>query len=597
MCGIVGYVGEKRLCSHIVDLLKRLEYRGYDSAGIAYQKKCSIKIIKNVGNIKKLEGILPKNEYLNCGIAHTRWATHGKPSVNNAHPITSQNGQWAVVHNGIIENFFNLKVELKKIGVVFSGETDTEIIANLLEQEKTNITNIKKVINVCNKLVGSYALACINNLNKNSIYLAKNKSPLYVAKTLKGIIVASDPICFAGEATNYYTLNDGDFCEISINNIKFFDKNLNKIEKQVHKLKNIDYYEDKKNYTHYMLKEIEETGTVLKSIYETYKKENILSVFDKKFILKHKKIIFVGCGTAYHAGLMGANYVQDLCKMPSSANVASEFRYSNPIVDKETIVVLISQSGETADTLAACDLVKKMGATTIALTNSMHSSLVQRADFVLPICAGPEIAVASTKAFSAMLAVLYMFTSHLKNKIGSAKTNYLKHIYNLANSTIMPKTQDVISLAKEVASQTKVFFIGRDKDYILSEEASLKLKEISYINCSAHPAGELKHGFLALIDNGTFVFVTATIQELLEKSLNGANEAMARGGKIILITNKRISNKKLNFYKIIKLRCVNKNLMPIVTIVYFQLLAYYTSILKNINPDQPRNLAKSVTVE
>ena len=325
---------------------------------------------------------------------------------------------------------------------------------------------------------------------------------------------------------------------------------------------------------------------------------DVLKKFTKNFIKKHNNIVLIGCGTAYHAALIGARYIQDLAKLPCSAYMASEFRYQNPIIDDKTLCILVSQSGETADTLAACELAKLKGATTVALTNVFYSTLAKNVDLLLPVCAGPEIAVASTKAYTAQIAIFYILASRLKNIIFNKKINFLNHINKLAQKLTMANIESAKNVARQLVDQEKAFFIGRNSDYLTCEEASLKLKEITYINCSSHSAGELKHGFLALIEKGTYVFVLATKRNLLDKTLNGAHEALARGAKIILVSNLKIPKDKFkDFYLYIKLQNFNENLMQISSIIYFQLLAYYTSIYKDLNPDQPRNLAKSVTVE
>lgn len=596
MCGIVGYIGEKQTDKILIELLKRLEYRGYDSAGIASLCNNEINVTKSVGKICDLEKLFKPQEST-VGIAHTRWATHGKPSYSNAHPFLSDNNEWAIVHNGIIENYANLKNNLQEDGVNFDGETDSEVIAKMLGKTDGE-SNIKKLINVCAKLNGSYALACINKHQNNTIYLAKNKSPLYVAIKNEQVIASSDVICFSGKIEEYYEMLDGEFCEVNSKNITFFNKNGEKIAKNAIILQKIDYSDNKNGYKHFMIKEIYESKNALKNLAQQYKMQNPLLNFNKKFLNSFDEIVLIGCGTAYHASLMGEKYFNNITRVKSRAYVASEYRYSSPIITEKTLCILISQSGETADTLAVCEMAKKCDATTIAITNVEHSALAKMSDYVLPICAGPEMAVASTKAYTAQLAVLYMFACYIKNVLKNKNINYIYKIENLAEKINHYNQTKIKKLATEIKDQNKAFFIGRNYDYVTSEEASLKLKEISYINSSAHPAGELKHGFLALIESGTYVFALATNKKILDKTLNGASEAAARGAKVILITQQSVPKEKLkNMYKVIKLKKVDENLMPIVSVIYFQELAYYVSLSKNLNPDQPRNLAKSVTVE
>ena len=453
-------------------------------------------------------------------------------------------------------------------------------------------------IDTCKKLKGSYALACINKNKKECLFLAKNKSPLYIATNSKEIFVASDPICFVGKTNEYYALEDYEFCEANLENIIFYNKNKEIIEKLPIKLDKLISSSEKGKFNYFMEKEIFETPFILKRIASEYNSRKILNKINFKFLNNYNKIILIGCGTAYHASLMGAKYIETFARIPTSAHIASEYRYSNPIIDKKTLFIFVSQSGETADTLAVCELAKSCGATTFALTNVLYSSLAKKVDFVLPVCAGPEIAVASTKAYTAQITILYMLARHIQNELSNLNFNYIEQIQNLAENIKIPAYRKINQIAQNLTLANSVFFIGRDKDYISSEEASLKLKEITYINSSAYPSGELKHGFLALIDSNTYLFVIATQKSLLDKTLNGANEALSRGAKIILITQFNIpKEKKSKFYKVIKLKKFDEELMPIEAVILFQLLAYKTCINKNLNPDQPRNLAKSVTVE
>ncbi len=595
MCGIAGYIGNKSVSDELIDSLKKLEYRGYDSAGIAEICGGEIIITKAEGKIVNLENVI-KQVKSSCGIAHTRWATHGVPSVANAHPHKSKNGEWAVVHNGIIENYSALKSELCK-GVEFASQTDTEVIPQLLSLVCCE-DKMKALIDVCAKLQGSYALACVNKSEDNTLYLARSKSPLYVAQGNDEVFVASDPICFAGKAHKYYALEDGEFCKATQKELEFYDCNYKVIKKITLKLSDMQENSGKQNYPHYMLKEINQVPLVLARIVNTYSDNNVLESFTLQYLNNYNKIVIVGCGTAYHAGLMGARFIEKFARVECKACVASEFRYSNPIIDGKTLCIFVSQSGETADTLACCDLAKQMGAQTIALTNVLYSTLAKKVDKVLPVCAGPEIAVASTKAYTAQISILYMLAKRMQNVIFNKDVDFLDEIKELSQKIIMPSAEEIRSFSDLLEGQNKAFFLGRDVDYYTCEEASLKLKEISYINCSAHPAGELKHGFLALIEEDTVVFVVATQKDLLEKTLNGCHEASARGGKIVFVSPFNLSqDQKKHFFKEFKLPEFSEDLQPIVSIGFFQMLAYLTSVARGVNPDQPRNLAKSVTVE
>ena len=597
MCGIVGYIGKNSVEKNLINNLKLLEYRGYDSAGIAVLKEKTIKITKAVGCIKNLEEKLEQEKNVRLGIAHTRWATHGEATESNAHPHVSNNKNWAVVHNGIIENYAELKKDFLDKGLKFNSETDTEVVVQMLEYYQSQ-SPMETLVKVCNQLSGSFAFAVINSFSPNTLYLAKRKSPLYVAKTENEVFIASDPICFVGKTKMYYTLNDDEFCKVSLSSIEFLDKKCNKLSKELNELGQITTKINKENFEHYMIKEIYETPKVLKRIAKTYQENDVFNKIDKFVLLNMDKVIFVGCGTAYHAGLVGVNYVENFAKIQSRCFVASEFRYSDPIIDNKTLAIFVSQSGETADTLEALSLAKSKGATTIALTNVLYSSIAKKADYVLPVCAGPEIAVASTKAYTAQISILNMFAKYISNILKHTEYDYLKDIFELSNQIDIESLSYLKTLAKELAQKNSAFYIGRGLDYITCEEASLKLKEITYINSQAHPAGELKHGFLALVENGSYLFVLATQKMLLDKTLNGASEASSRGAKIIFATQFNLEDKDIkNLFYTIKLKSLKEDLMPMVAIVSFQMLSYLTSVERGINPDKPRNLAKSVTVE
>ena len=598
MCGIAGYIGNGKIVdSELITLLKNLEYRGYDSAGIATIDK-EIEIVKSEGSIVNLEAKLKNSRTVKAGIAHTRWATHGAPTSENAHPFLSASGEWAIVHNGIIENYSALKREvLNHKNIKFLSSTDSEVVAHLLD--KYNQKNkIKAIISVCNKIVGSFAFAIINKKEKDSIFLAKRKSPLYVAENGKEIFIASDPICFEGKAKEYYSLEDNEYCKASDLGIFFFDSNGESILKGTNKIFKLNGKADKEKYEHFMLKEIMEEPAVLDRIVKTYYENDPFKFITAKFLENIKKIVFVGCGTAYHSGLVAVQYLREFARIDSSCEIASEYRYSNPIINKNTLVVLISQSGETADTLAVSELAKEKGATTIALTNVLYSSLSKITDFVLPVCAGPEIAVASTKAYIAQVSILYAFAKKIAGVKFGESENYLSDIKELKEEIENLDFSCLEELSQVIKTAQNIFYLGRDIDNLMMVEGSLKLKEITYINSQNYPLGELKHGYLALIDDSTYVVVLITQKELLEKSLNGINEAVSRGAKIILITcfDLDIEQRK-NIYKIIKIKEIKSKLNPLLSMPYLQMLAYIVSVLKGINPDKPRNLAKSVTVE
>ena len=587
MCGIVGYIGKKQNSKKIIEKLKKLEYRGYDSAGIAVMEKGNVDCFKEVGCIDNLEKLVPDNLETTCAIAHTRWATHGKATTVNAHPHSSKNGLWTLVHNGIIENYLELKQTLKN---EIESDTDTAVVAELLEEK--NVNSIEEFIDVFGLLDGSYSIVAINKNKPDELFLAKNKSPLYVAETDGGFLVASDPICFVGVAKDYYEFIDNDFAHIDKNGITFF-AGKEKIQKSKTMLD--DSFENFSDggFEHFMLKEIYEEPEALERQVKFYKEHRVFDKFSKNFMSKFKEVVFVGCGTAYHAALFGENYFRKQLNIKASAEVASEFIYSKPIFASEDMLfVLVSQSGETADTLMASKIAKEGGATTIALTNVLYSSLAKKADYVLPVCAGPEIAVASTKAYVCQLSALYMFSSYLKNFEG-AKIDYFKDILDVAKKALSFDMKKIEAIAMEIKDETTPIFIGKDLDYITAMESSLKLKEVSYINATNYSSGELKHGFLALVEEGTPLFVFCTQSEICSKSINAANEAMSRGARKFLITNIKQDDDR----DVIFVDESNELTASILAIIPMQYLAYKVSTLKGINPDKPRNLAKSVTVE
>ena len=591
MCGIVGYIGKSRSLKSIVQVLKKLEYRGYDSSGVLAmlenEKYC---MVKKIGNISNLENAVPDSE-CKVAIAHTRWATHGKPTEENAHPHSSCNGVWSVVHNGIIENYLEIK---SKLSVYPKSQTDTAVVAELLAERKTE--NICDFIETMQMLSGSYAIVAINKNHKNSLFLAKNKSPLYVSSdSNENMLVASDPICFVGFSKTYYSLKNQEYALIENGKISFFDKDKNLIKKQK-ELLGEDFEEPSKlNYEHFMLKEIMEEQVALKRVAKTYRENSILKQFTQDFIARFKEIVFVGCGTAFNAGLVGARFFEKQTGKKARAEISSEFIYNEPVfADDKTLFVFVSQSGETADTLKAAEIAKQNGATTIVLTNVLYSSIARLTDYVLPVCAGPEIAVASTKAYVCQLAVLYMLASKVSSKTKD-KNCCFDEIDRLAEKILNFNFKKIDEVAEWLKDKQDAIFIGKDIDYITAGEASLKLKEVAYINSVYYTSGELKHGYLALVESGTPLIVCATNKKINQKTFNSASEAVSRGAIEIVLTNEKIEENENR--KVLYFDEKNELLLSILTIVPLQYLAYKVSVLKNINPDQPRNLAKSVTVE
>ena len=599
MCGIVGYIGKKPIKNELIRMLRLLEYRGYDSAGIGVIKNGKINVFKSVGNITSLEKALPKQIDSTIGIGHTRWATHGKPTLLNAHPHCSQSGEFAVVHNGIIENYKELKRPLELLGTKFYSSTDTEVIAKLLEQAKGN-TVISKIISTTNKLSGSFALAILHRDDPNTIFVAKQKSPLFVGNDGAQAFVASDPACINSAAVTTYSIADGEFAAVTCSKITFYNSLGEIINKEPINTPAILQESAAKKTKYYMKKEIAEIPDCLTSIINYYADEKVFSYFSAEKIKSIKRIKLVGCGTAYHACEMGASFLEKYFKKEATAHIASEFRYSCPIINKNTLCIFISQSGETADTIGAAELAQKSGAPTVVITNCLHSTLAKMADCVLPVLAKREVAVASTKAFVGQVAVCYALAGYLAKTASKKgkKLDYLTNL-NLLNSAykIYPKAA-LTKLINLLTPAKDAFFIGRGSDYIICQEASLKIKEICYINCNAYPAGELKHGFIALVEDGTIMFTVATNKSLLPKTLNGINEVKSRGGKIILVSQFKEPDIEAGLCaEQITLPDAPEDLMPLIAISPLFSLAYYTSLARGNNPDMPRNLAKSVTVE
>jgi len=590
MCGIVGYIGKNIKIKKIVEKLKLLEYRGYDSAGVFALNNQKELTLKSVGNISKLEEILPNNFDAKMAIAHTRWATHGKPSQENCHPHASKNKEWTIVHNGIIENYLNLKQNLKE---EIESQTDTAVLSQYLEEKQ--VTDINSFIDAFSAVEGSYAIAAINK-NSEVLYLAKYKSPLYIAKIETGYICASDPSCFAGDCDEFYALEDGEFAAVSQNEIVFFNKDKKILQKYTKNTKNCVQNTEKISHKHFMLKEIEEQSEAIKRLVETYSHNGLLEKFDEKLIKNIDKIVILGCGTAYHASLMGVRFFEEIANFKASAEIASEFIYKRPLfINEKTLVIAVSQSGETADTLKALEIAKSYGAITVALTNVEYSTIVSKAKIVLPVCAGVEKAVASTKAYVCQLCLLYLLANHFYSIITKNISPALNELDKISNTILSFDKTMIDKIASEIKTRNDCIFIGKDVDCVSAMEASLKLKEVTYINSSSYPSGELKHGFLALVEENTPLFVFALNGETNQKTLNAAAEAEARGAIKIIITKEELQNKKSA--KIIKIKEKNKFLAQMLAIVPMQYLAYKVSVLKNINPDQPRNLAKSVTVE
>lgn len=613
MCGIIGYIGKKKATPILINGLLRLEYRGYDSAGIATVESDKIAIMKDKGRVKNLENLKGIND-LNgtIGIAHTRWATHGKPSKENAHPHYDNNNTFAVVHNGIIENYHDLKEFLIKKGYTFYSQTDTEVIPNLIHYYYTkdynhdNLQVLRAVHKACMDLQGSFGLQIISTFMPDNLIVVRKDSPLVIGKGNGENYVSSDIPAILSFTKDFYLLNDYEFAVLSRDKIDFYDINLNKIEKGV---KTIDWdasSADKNGYEDYMLKEIYEQPNAVRETIGSRLPDNEPCNFDdlkftKEFLSKINKIYIVACGTAMHAGLSGKIAIEKLCKIPVTVDIASEFRYRNPIIDENTLCIYISQSGETADTIAALKLAKSKGATTLAVSNVIGSSITREADYCIYTHAGPEIAVASTKAYTSQVVLLDILAIYFAEILESASIFELKELKKEMLSlpakieNALKSANRIKEFAKNIYQEKDVFFLGRGVDYNTALEGSLKLKEISYIHSEAYAAGELKHGPIALIENSITVISIITDKALVEKTISNIQEVITRGAKTLVITNQELPSNNID--TIITVPDTNVLFSPILAIVPLQLLSYYISKEKGLDVDKPRNLAKSVTVE
>lgn len=613
MCGIIGYIGHKKASPILINGLLRLEYRGYDSAGISTVEPDGLSIMKDKGRVKNLYNLKGIDDLTGTiGIAHTRWATHGKPSQENSHPHLDNSKSFAVVHNGIIENYNDLRKFLTDKGYTFYSQTDTEVIPNLIHYYYTSDTKnddlkvLRAVQKTCIDLKGSFALQIISKFMPDNMIVIRKDSPLVIGKGDGENYISSDIPAILSFTKDFYLLNDYEFAVLSRDNIDFYDINLNRIVKPV---KSIDWdanSADKNGYEDYMLKEIYEQPNAVRETIGSRLPENESCNFDdlkftKEFLSSINKIYIVACGTAMHAGLSGKSAIEKLCHIPVTVDIASEFRYRDPIIDKNTLCIYISQSGETADTIAALKLSKSKGATTLAISNVIGSSITREADYCIYTHAGPEIAVASTKAYTSQVVLLNILAVYFAEILESTPELQLKNIKTeiLALPSKIENalkcTKRIEEFAKQIYQEKDVFFLGRGVDYTTALEGSLKLKEISYIHSEAYAAGELKHGPIALIENGITVISIITDKNLVEKTISNIQEVITRGAKTLVITNQTLPTN--SFDTVITVPDTNCLLSPILAIVPLQLLSYYISKEKGLDVDKPRNLAKSVTVE
>ncbi len=610
MCGIVGYIGNKNAQPILLSALKRLEYRGYDSCGVGVlnEKKHKINLLKTQGKIQNLMDLLKSHNSIvgSLGISHTRWATHGRPTKANAHPHFDSTKKFLIVHNGIIENYQEIKDSLKKKGYKFLSETDSEVIVQLINSVYKGDL-FKAVQKTVCKLRGSFALGVIGVDHPDQLIAARLGSPLIIGVGQKENFIASDVPAILEKTRKIIYLKDGEIADIRREKISIFDLNGNPVKHEVCKVSlEIDAVQ-KEGFAHFMLKEIYEQPKVLSRMFSSRIKNNKvvldgLSLKDAE-LKRIKNIIIVACGTAYHAGLVGKYIIEEFSRVPVSIDVSSEFRYRTPIIDKETLVIAISQSGETADTLAAIREARSKGAKVVSICNVVGSSLTRESDGILYTHAGSEIGVASTKAYTAQLGMLYLFALKLamvRNKIKPRKAKEiifgLKKIPNAISKVLKLKLK-ISKVAKANSHFGCFLFLGRNINFPSALEGALKLKEISYIPAEGYAAGEMKHGPIALIDEYRAVVCIVPESDTYEKMISNIQEIRARKGRIIAIATEGDERIKQHANNVIYIPSIQKMLTPLVTVVPLQLIAYYIAVARGSDVDQPRNLAKSVTVE
>ena len=608
MCGIVGYIGFNQASDFLLDGMAKLEYRGYDSAGIAViGPENVIKIQKKVGRLANLEAIVKADPNEGTvGIGHTRWATHGRPSDMNSHPHSSEDGKFAVVHNGIIENYMPLKEELIEKGYHFKSETDTEVVAHLLADmyDGDFVGTVRRMLA---RVDGAYALEIICADEPDKIICTKKENPLVIGLGKGENFVASDIPAIINYTRDTYILSDGELAIVTRDNVSVFDREGNPVDKEVFHVNWNAEAAEKGGYEHFMLKEIHDQPKAVRDTFGTHISEDgKTAIFDElnwtaEDVAAFNKILIVACGTAYHAGLVTKQYIENLARIPVNVEIASEYRYSNPLTDDKTLCIVISQSGETADTLAALRLSKLHGARTLAISNVIGSTITREADYTIYTHAGPEIAVASTKAYTSQVCLIAMLGIYFAELLGSYSKDELEKlkadILDLPSKieAVLDNCEEIKTFASKVYTQKDMFFLGRGTDYNVALEGSLKLKEISYIHSEAYAAGELKHGPIALIENGVTVIGIITNKELVEKTISNMQEVITRGAKTLIITNQILPNN--NFGYVINIPETNELISPILSVIPLQLLSYYISKNKGLDVDKPRNLAKSVTVE
>lgn len=607
MCGIVGYIGNREVTSILVNGLKKLEYRGYDSAGVAILTEGKLEVIKAKGRLQMLEErVATYNLKGSMGIGHTRWATHGEPSDLNSHPHTSKSGEIAVVHNGIIENYMKLKEFLLAKGYKFVSETDTEVVAHLLDYYyKGDI--FEAVIEVLHRVEGAYALGVVCKNNPDEIIAVRKDSPLVIGLGEGENFIASDIPALLEHTRKVYLLNDNEIVVLKREGVKVFNIDREEIKKEIFEVNWDVSSAEKAGYPHFMIKEICDQPKALRDTIKPRVRDGRV-ILDKINITKEElenfsRIFIIACGTAYHAGIVGKYWIEKFTRKPVEVDIASEFRYRNPIIDDKSLVIIISQSGETLDTMAALREAKKRGARIVSVVNVVGSSIARESDDVLYTWAGPEISVCSTKTYTTQLSAMCLIAINFACKLGAiSESDTASLLDDLANLPAMVEKllgdkECVQFFASRHYNAKDIFFIGRGLDYAVALEGSLKLKEISYIHSEAYAAGELKHGTIALIEQGTLVVALCTQEMLFEKMLSNIKEVKARGAVVLgLAMEGHAEVEKVSDY-VLYIPKINPVLAPILTVIPLQMFAYYVACEKGCDVDKPRNLAKSVTVE
>lgn len=609
MCGIVGYIGSNQAAPILLEGLSKLEYRGYDSAGLAVHDGSNLEVSKCKGRLRVLSEMTKEGQTLpgTLGIGHTRWATHGAPSDTNSHPHLNTKESIAVVHNGIIENYLKLKKKLTEKGYEFQSQTDTEVVAQLLDNyyEGNALDAIAKAVS---KLEGSYALGIIFNDRPDEFYAVRKDSPLIVGVNEEGKFIASDVPAILKHTRNVYYIENGEIVQLSREKVSFYNYDLEPVEKELKTVKWDITAAEKGGYEHFMLKEIFEQPKAVRDTISPRIRDNDIVIdelnMSEEDIKNLKKIYIVACGSAYHTGMTGKYVIEDLARIPVEVDLASEFRYRNPILQEGTLTIIISQSGETADSLAALREAKRQGVKALGIINVVGSSIAREADNVMYTWAGPEIAVATTKAYSTQLAALYLLAMHFA-KVRGALTQEKFDELLMALRKLPEQIQEFldknVSVMQYISSKflavKDCFFIGRGIDYTTALEGSLKLKEISYIHSEAYPAGELKHGPIALIEEGTLVTALLTQEDLAKKTISNIVEVQSRGAYVLAVANDGNEEAKKVSDTVIYVPVTDKHFTTSLAVLPLQLLSYYVSVGKGLDLDKPRNLAKSVTVE